>query len=410
MSQTLATDELPKKRESSEDHRKAEYANNSGKRHKEDPFTNERRHYHSQSYSKLRHDRRPYHDNRNHRHDEAPEQVWINIPVDKHKTTESLEFTVLTYNVLADSLAQKNLHLYRFCPWEVLDWSNRAPRLIDEIKKMDADFVCLQEVDESAFQEIFMVQLKDYGYDGIHKKRLGDNHDGCAIFWKTSCVELDVVEQIEFKLDGEQFRDNVAIAGRFWIFNEDKSKRIQVCVGTTHLLFNPKRGHVKMAQIYLLIKKMAELAGSEIPTVLCGDFNLLPHSHLFEYILSGKADAYLVAENVLSGQEWGSPRPADVALSIRRQEHSEENGFAWPRKGQGSWKTPEFIRTLDGLVENPLKYEMALWNRRRQMALSYCTTFHGQAKHMVDYIFYSQPLLKREEGDALKDPLKYSDF
>lgn len=51
----------------------------------------------------------------------------------------SVDFTVMSYNILADDLLMANLELYTHCPLEVLDWSHRCTLLLQEILKWAPD-------------------------------------------------------------------------------------------------------------------------------------------------------------------------------------------------------------------------------------------------------------------------------
>lgn len=54
-------------------------------------------------------------------------------------TSACVEFTVMSYNILADDLVQANLDLYANCPWQVLDWNYRCRRILMEIQKWAPD-------------------------------------------------------------------------------------------------------------------------------------------------------------------------------------------------------------------------------------------------------------------------------
>lgn len=54
-------------------------------------------------------------------------------------TSACMDFTVMSYNILADDLLQANLDLYANCPWEVLDWNYRCMRILTEIQKWAPD-------------------------------------------------------------------------------------------------------------------------------------------------------------------------------------------------------------------------------------------------------------------------------
>lgn len=50
-----------------------------------------------------------------------------------------MDFTVMSYNILAQDLLEANPDLYVHCPLEVLDWSYRCNLLLEEILKWAPD-------------------------------------------------------------------------------------------------------------------------------------------------------------------------------------------------------------------------------------------------------------------------------
>lgn len=77
-----------------------------------------------------------------------------------------------------------------------------------------------------------------------------------------------------------------------------------MCVATTHLLFNPKKGDTKIAQLQLLLANIDRIAfkkSSTIdnklvteyhPIILCGDFNLTNESKIYEFLINSKLENY----------------------------------------------------------------------------------------------------------------------
>ncbi len=80
------------------------------------------------------------------------------------------------------------------------------------------------------------------------------------------------------------------------------------CVATTHLLFSPKRGDIKLAQIQYFLAEIDQLSikdstlNSYYPIIICGDFNAQPQSPLSKFLMNGhiKYDTYRSIE--ISGQ------------------------------------------------------------------------------------------------------------
>ncbi|XP_060208221.1 carbon catabolite repressor protein 4 homolog 6 isoform X1 [Lycium barbarum] len=221
------------------------------------------------------------------------------------------QFTVLSYNILADYLAiDHQRKLYFHIPQHILDWEWRKRSILSELGWWSADILCLQEVDR--FQEL-EAELKLRGYSGIWKRRTGDPADGCAIFWNTSRFKLVHEEFIEFKKFG--LRDNVAQICVFESLGQQSksspapsaspgdSNKVVIC--NTHVLFNPRRGEIKLGQVRVLLDKAYGVSKlwDNAPIVICGDFNSTPKSPLYNYIAEERLDLSEVPRDKVSGQE-----------------------------------------------------------------------------------------------------------
>ncbi|XP_075101406.1 carbon catabolite repressor protein 4 homolog 6 isoform X2 [Nicotiana tabacum] len=221
-------------------------------------------------------------------------------------------FTVLSYNILADYLAiDHQRKLYYHIPQHILDWEWRKRSILSELGWWSADILCFQEVDR--FQEL-EAELKLREYNGIWKRRTGDPADGCAIFWNASRFKLVHEEFIEFKKFG--LRDNVAQICVFESLGQQNksvapalsarpghSNKVVIC--NTHVLFNPRRGEIKLGQVRLLLDKADGVSKlwDNAPVVICGDFNSTPKSPLYNYIVEKRLDLSEVPRDKVSGQE-----------------------------------------------------------------------------------------------------------
>ena len=129
--------------------------------------------------------------------------------------SQDLVFTVMSYNVLADHLAKMHPELYSIdVESDILKWSLRFHRLIEEIQKHDGDIVCLQEIHHGQFHFSFRPALESLGYDGLYKKRTGDKQDGCAIFFKRDKLNLVSHTDVEYRQPLASYgldRDNVGL-------------------------------------------------------------------------------------------------------------------------------------------------------------------------------------------------------
>ncbi|KAI8472144.1 MAG: DNase I-like protein [Monoraphidium minutum] len=95
---------------------------------------------------------------------------------------------VMTFNILADGLAQHGDFVH--APQEVLSWSYRFPRIIEEVVEGRCDIVCLQEANH--YDEI-AAALAGHGFAGFFQpkrpappERFGAPPDGTALFYRAA--------------------------------------------------------------------------------------------------------------------------------------------------------------------------------------------------------------------------------
>lgn len=194
-------------------------------------------------------------------------------------------FTVMTYNVLAEVCATSKQ--FPNCPSYALCWEYRRQNIVKEILECDADIVCLQEVQHNHFCNYFEPELAKHGYEGVfqEKQRLCylPTVDGCATFYKLK--EFDLIESwwinlSDFAQGFPRFqKDNIALNLILSFKNSNSSER-RLCIVNTHIHANPKNSDVKLWQVYYLLNNLQAFVhdNSDIPLVLCGDFNSLPGS------------------------------------------------------------------------------------------------------------------------------------
>ncbi|TYH57833.1 hypothetical protein ES332_D08G116100v1 [Gossypium tomentosum] len=184
------------------------------------------------------------------------------------------KFVVLSYNVLADYLASTHRNLYFHIPFHMMNWEWRMRNLMFELSLWSADILCFQEVDRFHDME---EQLNSMGYNGIWKMRTGRAVDGCAIFWRTSRFKLLHEESIEF--NKHELRDNVAQICVLELLSQSppqntaaplrsstNSNKVVIC--NIHVLYNPRRGEIKLGQLDLSEvnrDKVSGQASAEIP-------------------------------------------------------------------------------------------------------------------------------------------------
>ncbi|KAG7255236.1 hypothetical protein CRUP_037776 [Coryphaenoides rupestris] len=179
--------------------------------------------------------------------------------------------------------------------------------------------LCLQEVQQDHYDTQLKPALQKLGYQCVYKKRTGDKPDGCALVFKSSRLSLVSAHPLEYLRPGDALldRDNVGLvlllrpAADATDATHQSDPRDFICVANTHLLYNPRRGDIKLAQLAILFAEISRLSrlpdGSANPVVLCGDLNSTPWSPLYHFLTQGCLEFKGLPIGMVSGQEdgWG---------------------------------------------------------------------------------------------------------
>ncbi|XP_073683574.1 protein angel homolog 1 [Garra rufa] len=225
-------------------------------------------------------------------------------------TAAVFDFSIMSYNILAQDLLEANPQLYTHCPEEVLLWDQRLRIILKELQIWEPDIICLQEVQEDHFLEQIYPVLTDMDYTCIYKRRTGTKTDGCAVCYHSDRFTQLSVSLLEFRRPDCELldRDNVGIVLLLQPTAGQNEAFSPVCVANTHLLFNPGRGDVKLAQLAIVFAqidvmiKKCRSEGRRCEVVLCGDFNALPNSPLWNLITTGQLYYHGLPAWMVSGQ------------------------------------------------------------------------------------------------------------
>lgn len=150
------------------------------------------------------------------------------------------------------------------------------------------------------------------GYSCHYKRRTGRKTDGCCTCFKAERFALLAESHVEFFRPAIDVlnRDNV---GLVLLLQPRPAEGVQdatstpLCVVNTHLLYNPRRGDIKLAQLALLLAEVEKLSrhpdGSRCPIILCGDLNATPDSPLYQLLYNGVLNYSGLPAWKVSGQE-----------------------------------------------------------------------------------------------------------
>ena len=263
----------------------------------------------------------------------------------------------MSYNILADQYAQEHSRdLYSSVPFRVLEWGTRAALISKEVAHWSPDVVCLQEVDH--YRQLERL-LERHGYKGTYEQRTGGRPDGLATFWKRCKFEVEARRRIEYapmglkdnvaqltvlrSRDGGNVKDygpstssntnsSMSASAQHVYFASDsdceggsgvqqpqpnsggggtESSR-RLVIANIHVLFNPKRGDIKLAQVRTMLEEAERMAAATdkssgrasppCPVVVCGDFNSAAGSALYNFVTQGELDLRSTERRRVSGQ------------------------------------------------------------------------------------------------------------
>ena len=245
------------------------------------------------------------------------------------------------------------------------------------------------------------------GYNGEYKKRLGDKKDGCATFYNRNKLSMDKCVHVSYeKKDTVMDRDNVGLITKLSTIPSGTSANTasqSVCVANTHILYNPRRGDIKLGQVMILLAEIDKVALSSsqsyIPTVLCGDFNSEPYSDIYNLLLTGNIRYDNLNIGGMSGQYDGRrgstnylqrdffPKAfkisqacqyIDVALErqgISSDEKNLPNNFETIQNSGKLFHNLNFVSVYDHYLQRNHAPEV--------------TTSHDRGSCNVDYMFYN---------------------
>lgn len=261
--------------------------------------------------------------------------------------SSSLEkIKVFSWNILCDKYATPST--YGYTPTGALNWEYRKDCILEELRIRDADFLALQEVSTDAFKEDLSPDLAQMDYKGVHwpksrartmSERDAQTVDGCAVFYKQSKFILLDKQLIEFatiainrpdmKNQHDVFnrvmpKDNIAVI----CFFESRLTGARIILVNAHLTWDSALADVKVIQTGILMEHVTKLAekyarwpavkdkkmivlpkgedeeaappqaepgpsqeyrtNTEIPLLVCGDFNSTEDSSVYELMSMGR--------------------------------------------------------------------------------------------------------------------------
>ncbi|XP_020523811.1 carbon catabolite repressor protein 4 homolog 4 isoform X3 [Amborella trichopoda] len=194
-------------------------------------------------------------------------------------------FRLVSYNILAQVYVKSAM--FPHSPGPSLKWKARSNAILTVLKSFEADFLCIQELDE--YDTFYKGNMEALGYSSIYVKRSEKKKDGCGIFYMNERVQFLLKEEIHYNDLVPSIDDKVTLfEEKSNLSSFTKEKAILPNAG------DPEWPEVKIAQAkYLLsrVKKFRDDVSKKYdcapPVIISGDFNSLPGSEVYTCMLSG---------------------------------------------------------------------------------------------------------------------------
>lgn len=254
---------------------------------------------------------------------------------------------VFSWNVLCEKFATNQQ--YGYTPSAALAWDYRKQNILQEIRDRNADVLTLQEIAMGAFKDFFEPELKEDGYKGVFypKQRARTMSvaeqltvDGCATFYKAdkfSLLDKTLVEFRSLAINRPDMKGQDDIFNRVMpkdnictiCFLESRKTGARLIVVNGHLAWEPNLADVKLIQTAIMMEVVQKLTekyvtsdefkakkvtgpptpsdsdeearprvtpqeykhSTDIPLLVCGDFNSPPDSSVYELLATGNVKA-----------------------------------------------------------------------------------------------------------------------
>ena len=183
-------------------------------------------------------------------------------------------FVVAAYNLLADAYIRPERYP-RCDPRDFLPEA-RHPRLLARAAALDADMLCLSEVEASMFTRL-EAHLTTLGYRGLWEQKWNGKPDGCAIFYRApwSCADCFILP-FDDGHTGKKPSGHVALAA---LLERDGEV---VTLVSTHLKWDAPGTLPAHRQGLAQARELADQLVGLPRALVCVDFNAEPDDAVLE--------------------------------------------------------------------------------------------------------------------------------
>ena len=351
---------------------------------------------------------------------------WSSEEVERETKTR-----VVSYNVLCESAVMKyRFELYPKQTRREVHPERRMEKIAEEeLKRLKPDVINLQEVEAKRFEKMKALLSK---YEGHFVKKGKGKTDGVATFFRKSKFALATWSNEPMRVatggkekgddgDGNAYGDGDAFG--LVLVLENRKKKTALVTGNAHVLFAPKNGLVKLAQMKTILdamerekrrakkeltKKHQTKAGSHhrVMKVLSLDGNFLPSSALYKFVEDGYFDKMSCNRRNMGGYlNEGDCHDDEEEKEAVGQSLNENNVQSWSRNELDADDALTYEELFNGSSITKLNRESGRMRSAYKEALKQepeWTSCHRKFVGTTDYIFFDESAVKVKR--VLKTP------
>jgi len=216
--------------------------------------------------------------------------------------------------------------------WKFENYLDRQDLIFDELKKLNPDLLCLQEVWEDSDHSQAKVIAELFGYEYAYSKsfEIDGVSFGNAIVSKFPILKFSsslIPTPSEFNENRTLLHAEV---------NYDNAKIDILC---THLNYKHEQSDVRQNQVAYILEYISKLKNSEFPFILCGDFNADP-----------------LSDEIMQITGLKSSKTRTVLRDAWQITNRDDPGYTWSNINNYAKKTLEVDRRIDYIfVGKPTK-------------------------------------------------------
>lgn len=329
--------------------------------------------------------------------------------LDEGATPPEETIKVFSFNILSDQACTQRL--YGYTPQAALSWEHRKEAVLNEITSIDADFVCLQEVDTDTFKEYFNMKLALADYKGVFWPRSraktmsekdAKNVDGCATFYKHQkfvLLDKQLVDFANISINRPDMKNQHDIFNRVMprdhigviCFFENKTTGSRLILVNTHIFWDPVYADVKLIQTAILLGEVNRLAEKYAKWGPCKE-NKSGH------VTDGKSAE--TGEKVPQpSKEYSSKTQLPLLICSDLNSTADSGVFELLSRGTVRPNHPEFGGrsygnfTKDG-IDHPFSLKSAYTNLDKSQESVPFTNYTPGFRGVIDHIWYSTNALE----------------